>query len=120
MRAREFLMKDAYSFHVSGESLDETYEVMHRTYCAIFDRLGLDYRPVVADSGAIGGNASHEFHVLASSGEDEIAFSTDSDYAANIEKAEALAPAGDRPAPSETMTEIATPAKPPSRPSPSS
>lgn len=109
MRAREFLMKDAYSFHVSGESLDETYEVMHRTYCAIFDRLGLDYRPVVADSGAIGGNASHEFHVLASSGEDEIAFSTDSDYAANIEKAEALAPAGDRPAPSETMTEIATP-----------
>lgn len=109
MRAREFLMKDAYSFHVSGESLDETYEVMHRTYCAIFDRLGLDYRPVVADSGAIGGNASHEFHVLASSGEDEIAFSTDSDYAANIEKAEALAPAGDRPAPSEAMTEIATP-----------
>lgn len=109
MRAREFLMKDAYSFHVSSESLDETYEVMHRTYCAIFDRLGLDYRPVVADSGAIGGNASHEFHVLASSGEDEIAFSTDSDYAANIEKAEALAPAGDRPAPSEAMTEIATP-----------
>ncbi|MCK7544191.1 proline--tRNA ligase [Marinobacter bryozoorum] len=109
MRAREFLMKDAYSFHINGESLDETYEVMHRTYCAIFDRLGLDYRPVVADSGAIGGNASHEFHVLASSGEDEIAFSTASDYAANIEKAEALAPAGDRPAPSETMTEVATP-----------
>ncbi|WP_372972685.1 proline--tRNA ligase [Marinobacter sp.] len=109
MRAREFLMKDAYSFHVSGESLDETYEVMHRTYCAIFDRLGLDYRPVVADSGAIGGNASHEFHVLASSGEDEIAFSTGGDYAANIEKAEALAPAGERPAPAEAMTEVATP-----------
>ncbi len=109
MRAREFLMKDAYSFHVDSASLDQTYEVMHRTYCAIFDRLGLDYRPVVADSGAIGGNASHEFHVLASSGEDEIAFSTGSDYAANIEKAEALAPAGDRPAPEETMTEVETP-----------
>lgn len=109
MRAREFIMKDAYSFHLNGESLNETYEVMHRTYCAIFDRLGLDYRPVQADSGAIGGNASHEFHVLASSGEDDIAFSTESDYAANIEKAEALAPAGDRPAPSEALTEVSTP-----------
>ncbi len=109
MRAREFIMKDAYSFHVDSASLEETYQVMHRTYCAIFDRLGLDYRPVVADSGAIGGNASHEFHVLASSGEDAIAFSTDSDYAANIEKAEALAPAGDRPSPSKQMQEVATP-----------
>ncbi|WP_328189334.1 proline--tRNA ligase [Marinobacter sp. OP 3.4] len=109
MRAREFLMKDAYSFHVDGESLNETYEVMHRTYCAIFDRLGLDYRPVEADSGAIGGSASHEFHVLASSGEDEIAFSTESDYAANIEKAEAVAPAGERPAPAESITEVETP-----------
>ncbi|MFC4260423.1 proline--tRNA ligase [Marinobacter lacisalsi] len=109
MRAREFLMKDAYSFHINRDSLDETYKVMHRTYCAIFDRLGLDYRPVEADSGAIGGSASHEFHVLASSGEDEIAFSTESDYAANIEKAEALAPAGDRPAPAESMTEVETP-----------
>ncbi len=109
MRAREFLMKDAYSFHADRESLDETYQVMHRTYCAIFDRLGLDYRPVQADSGAIGGNASHEFHVLASSGEDDIAFSTESDYAANIEKAEALAPAGSRPAPSEDMKEVSTP-----------
>ncbi|KEF32165.1 Prolyl-tRNA synthetase [Marinobacter nitratireducens] len=109
MRAREFIMKDAYSFHLNGESLNETYDVMHRTYCAIFDRLGLDYRPVQADSGAIGGNASHEFHVLASSGEDDIAFSTESDYAANIEKAEALAPAGDRPAPSEALTEVSTP-----------
>ncbi len=109
MRAREFLMKDAYSFHVNSESLDETYEVMHRTYCAIFDRLGLNYRPVEADSGAIGGNASHEFHVLASSGEDEIAFSTGSNYAANLEKAEALAPAGERPAPSDILTEVATP-----------
>ncbi|GGE60724.1 proline--tRNA ligase [Streptosporangium jomthongense] len=109
MRAREFIMKDAYSFHVNAESLDETYQVMHRTYCAIFDRLGLDYRPVQADSGAIGGSASHEFHVLASSGEDDIVFSTDSDYAANIEKAEAVAPSGERPAPAEELQEIATP-----------
>ncbi len=109
MRAREFIMKDAYSFHVNAESLNETYQVMHRTYCAIFDRLGLDYRAVEADSGAIGGSASHEFHVLASSGEDAIAFSTGSDYAANIEKAEAIAPAGDRPAPSQDMKEVATP-----------
>lgn len=109
MRAREFIMKDAYSFHVNAESLNDTYQVMHRTYCAIFNRLGLDYRPVEADSGAIGGSASHEFHVLASSGEDAIVFSTDSDYAANIEKAEAVAPAGDRSSPSEEMAEVATP-----------
>jgi len=109
MRAREFIMKDAYSFHLNAESLNETYQVMHRTYCAIFDRLGLDYRPVQADSGAIGGSASHEFHVLASSGEDDIVFSSDSDYAANIEKAEAVAPAGDRPAPSEELKEVSTP-----------
>ncbi len=109
MRAREFIMKDAYSFHVNAESLNDTYQVMHSTYCAIFNRLGLDYRPVEADSGAIGGSASHEFHVLASSGEDAIVFSTDSDYAANIEKAEAVAPAGDRSSPSEEMAEVATP-----------
>ena len=109
MRAREFIMKDAYSFHISAESLDQTYQLMHRTYCAIFDRLGLDYRPVQADSGAIGGSGSQEFHVLASSGEDAIVFSTGSDYAANIEKAEAVAPAGERPAPSQAMTEVATP-----------
>ena len=109
MRAREFIMKDAYSFHLNGESLNETYQVMHRTYCNIFDRIGLDYRPVQADSGAIGGSASHEFHVLASSGEDAIVFSTDSDYAANIEKAEAIAPAGERPAATEAMAEVATP-----------
>lgn len=109
MRAREFIMKDAYSFHVNAESLNDTYLVMHRTYCAIFDRLGLEYRPVDADSGAIGGSASHEFHVLASSGEDAIAFSTESDYAANIEKAEAVAPAGERPAPSQDIKEVATP-----------
>lgn len=109
MRAREFLMKDAYSFHLNAESLNETYELMHRTYCAIFDRFGLDYRAVQADSGAIGGSASHEFHVLASSGEDDIVFSTGSDYAANIEKAEAVAPSGTRPAPAEELKEVATP-----------
>jgi prolyl-tRNA synthetase len=109
MRAREFIMKDAYSFHISAESLDQTYQLMHRTYCAIFDRLGLDYRPVQADSGAIGGSGSQEFHVLASSGEDAIVFSSGSDYAANMEKAEAVAPAGERPDPSQAMTEVATP-----------
>ena len=109
MRAREFLMKDAYSFHLNPESLNETYQLMHHTYCAIFDRFGLDYRAVQADSGAIGGSASHEVHVLASSGEDDIVFSTDSDYAANIEKAEAVAPSGTRPAPAEEMKEVATP-----------
>ncbi|OEY67229.1 proline--tRNA ligase [Marinobacter sp. X15-166B] len=109
MRAREFLMKDAYSFHLNADSLDETYQLMHHTYCAIFDRLGLNYRAVQADSGSIGGSASHEFHVLASSGEDDIAFSTRGDYAANIEKAEAVAPAGERPAPAEPLTEVATP-----------
>jgi prolyl-tRNA synthetase len=87
MRSREFIMKDAYSFHTSQQSLDETYQLMHQTYCNIFDRLGLNYRPVIADSGSIGGSTSHEFHVLAESGEDEIVFSSDSDYAANIELA---------------------------------
>jgi prolyl-tRNA synthetase len=109
MRAREFIMKDAYSFHISAESLDQTYQLMHRTYCAIFDRLGLDYRQVQADSGTIGGSGSQEFHVLASSGEDAVVFSSGSDYAANIEKAEAVAPAGERPAPSQAMIEVATP-----------
>lgn len=87
MRAREFLMKDAYSFHTSEASLQETYDLMHLTYCRIFERLGLEYRPVLADSGNIGGSMSHEFHVLADSGEDEIVFSSDSPYAANIEMA---------------------------------
>ncbi|MDG5498882.1 proline--tRNA ligase [Marinobacter sp. BGYM27] len=109
MRAREFLMKDAYSFHISQDSLDETYQVMHQTYCNIFDRLGLDYRPVQADSGSIGGSSSHEFHVLASSGEDAIAFSSGGKYAANIEKAEAVAPAGDRPSASAEMASVDTP-----------
>jgi len=88
MRAREFIMKDAYSFHVNQQSLDDTYQIMHKTYCNIFERLGLDFRPVIADSGNIGGSTSHEFHVLAESGEDEIVFSSESDYAANIELAE--------------------------------
>jgi len=109
MRAREFLMKDAYSFHANQACLDETYEQMHAAYTKIFTRLGLDFRAVQADSGSIGGNASHEFHVLADSGEDDIAFSTESNYAANIELAEALAPTGERPAPSGDMSEITTP-----------
>ena len=109
MRAREFLMKDAYSFHLDDTSLDETYQVMHETYCTIFSRLNLDFRPVRADSGAIGGALSHEFHVLADSGEDAIAFSSDSDYAANVELAEALAPTEARPAPGEEMKLVDTP-----------
>lgn len=109
MRAREFAMKDAYSFHISEESLDATYQLMYRTYCVIFDRLGLNYRPVQADSGEIGGSGSQEFHVLASSGEDAIVFSSGSDYAANMEKAEAMAPSGERSAPTQTMAEVATP-----------
>lgn len=109
MRSREFLMKDAYSFHIDEVSLNETYEEMHSTYCKIFDRIGLDYRPVQADTGSIGGNASHEFHVLADSGEDDIAFSSNSDYAANIEFAEAVAPAIERPAAKKEMELIDTP-----------
>ncbi|WP_299201595.1 proline--tRNA ligase [uncultured Amphritea sp.] len=109
MRSREFIMKDAYSFHCNLESLQQTYDLMHQTYCKIFDRIGLDYRPVLADNGSIGGNSSHEFHVLADSGEDDIAFSDSSDFAANIEKAEALAPAGERAAPTEAMTLVETP-----------
>jgi len=96
MRGREFLMKDAYSFHLGEECLNKTYNKMFDAYCRIFDRLGLDYRPVIADTGSIGGEASHEFHVLADSGEDDIAFSDGSDFAANVEKAEALAPQGER------------------------
>ncbi|HEX5792532.1 MAG TPA: proline--tRNA ligase [Rheinheimera sp.] len=109
MRAREFLMKDAYSFHLSQDSLQQTYDAMYQAYCNIFSRLGLDFRPVLADTGAIGGSMSHEFHVLAASGEDAIAFSDESDYAANIEMAEALAPAGERAAASQALAEVATP-----------
>src|SRR5262249_10329662 len=97
MRAREFLMKDAYSFHIDADSLDETYQVMYRTYSRICDRVGLEYRAVIADTGSIGGSASHEFHVLADSGEDAIAFSTSGEYAANVEKAEAAGPAAAQP-----------------------
>ena len=109
MRAREFLMKDAYSFHLDAASLNETYQQMHEAYCRIFARLDLDFRPVRADSGAIGGALSHEFHVLAESGEDAIAFSDASDYAANVELAEALPPATARPAPGEEMKLVDTP-----------
>ena len=96
MRAREFVMKDAYSFHTDIDSLEQTYRVMHDAYCRIFDRLGLRFRAVTADTGAIGGSSSHEFHVLADSGEDAIAFCPDSDYAANVEMAEALPPEAPR------------------------
>ncbi len=109
MRSREFLMKDAYSFHSSQASLEQTYQLMHQTYSRIFTRLGLEFRPVIADTGSIGGSASHEFHVLANSGEDDIAFSDSSDYAANVEMAQALAPSGDRAAPTMERAEVATP-----------
>jgi prolyl-tRNA synthetase len=109
MRAREFLMKDAYSFHADHASLEQTYAAMHAAYCRIFRRCGLNFRAVLADTGSIGGSASHEFHVLADSGEDAIAFSDRSDYAANVELAEALAPVGDRPAPTAPLTTVDTP-----------
>lgn len=108
MRSREFLMKDAYSFHTSRESLQQTYEVMYQTYSNIFSRLGLDFRAVQADTGSIGGSASHEFQVLAQSGEDDIVFSTQSDFAANIELAEAMA-SGERQAATAQMTLVDTP-----------
>ena len=108
MRSREFIMKDAYSFHVNQASLQETYDVMYDTYCRIFTRLGLNFRPVQADTGSIGGSGSHEFHVLASSGEDDIAFSTDSDYAANVEMAEAVL-VGERAVPSQALQIVDTP-----------
>jgi prolyl-tRNA synthetase len=109
MRAREFLMKDSYSFHLTQESLQETYDIMFAAYSRIFQRLGLDFRPVQADTGSIGGNASHEFHVLADSGEDAIAFASGSNYAANIELAEAVCLIAERAAPSEAMREVDTP-----------
>ncbi|PLY14476.1 MAG: proline--tRNA ligase [Sedimenticola sp.] len=109
MRAREFLMKDAYSFHTTQESLQETYEVMYATYSRIFERCGLDFRAVQADTGSIGGNASHEFHVLADAGEDAIAFSTGSNYAANIELAEAVALSSERAPASEELRLVDTP-----------
>ena len=108
MRSREFTMKDAYSFHVDQASLQETYDVMYDTYCRIFTRLGLNFRPVQADTGSIGGSGSHEFHVLASSGEDDIAFSSDSDYAANVEMAEAIL-VGERKPATQTLNLVDTP-----------
>ena len=111
MRAREFLMKDAYSFHADKASLDQTYRLMYDAYSRIFTRLELKFRVVAADTGAMGGTSSHEFHVLAESGEDAIAFCPDSDYAANIQLAEALAPNSARSAPNQTMKKVATPGK---------
>ncbi|MGX5730486.1 proline--tRNA ligase [Pseudoxanthomonas beigongshangi] len=108
MRAREFIMKDAYSFHLTDEDLVREYRNMHAAYTRIFTRLGLDFRAVQADSGAIGGDASQEFHVLAESGEDALAFSTGSDYAANVEAAQAAAPAP-RPAAAEALRRVDTP-----------
>ncbi|MDV2856483.1 proline--tRNA ligase [Oceanimonas sp. CAM02] len=109
MRSREFVMKDAYSFHTTQDSLQQTYDDMYAAYSRIFERMGLDFRAVLADTGAIGGSASHEFHVLAQSGEDDIAFSTESDYAANIEMAEALAPKAAADAPTQEMVLTDTP-----------
>ena len=109
MRAREFLMKDAYSFHADYASLEQTYRAMHETYSRIFTRLGLKFRAVAADTGAIGGSGSHEFHVLADSGEDALAYCPTSDYAANVELAEAIAPSAPRAAATETMRDVETP-----------
>jgi len=109
MRSREFLMKDAYSFHTSQESLQETYDAMYAAYSKIFSRMDLDFRAVQADTGSIGGSASHEFQVLAQSGEDDVIFSDSSDFAANIEFAEALAPKAPRAAATQEMTLVDTP-----------
>ena len=109
MRAREFMMKDAYSFHVDEASLQETYRLMYDTYTRIFTRMGLTFRAVSADTGAIGGDVSKEFQVLAKSGEDAIVFSDSDDYAANLEVAVALAPTEPRPAAQESLQKVATP-----------
>lgn len=109
MRSREFIMKDAYSFHSHQDSLQQTYDIMYRAYSQIFSRMGLDFRAVQADTGSIGGSASHEFQVLAQSGEDDIIFSDQSDYAANIELAEAVAPTTERAAPSQALMQQDTP-----------
>jgi prolyl-tRNA synthetase len=109
MRAREFLMKDAYSFHVDQASLQETYDTMYQAYCNVFTRCGLNFRAVDADTGSIGGSTSHEFHVLAAAGEDAIAFSTESGYAANLELAEAIPTTETAAEPQEALQEIETP-----------
>ena len=111
MRCREFIMKDAYSFHLSQESLQETYDQMYQAYTTIFTRFGLKFRAVIADSGSIGGAVSHEFHVLADSGEDAIVFSDGSDYAANLERAEALPLEIEQPSGIENVEKVATPGK---------
>src|SRR6185369_12117479 len=111
MRGREFIMKDGYSFHADFADLQREYKNMYDTYTRIFTRLGLQFRAVAADTGAIGGTGSHEFQVLADSGEDAIAWSDGSEYAANLELAEALAPAGARKKPSQDMQKVATPGK---------
>jgi len=111
MRGREFLMKDGYSFHASFDDLKREYGNMYDTYSRIFSRLGLKFRAVAADTGSIGGTGSHEFHVLADSGEDDIAFCPDSDYAANVELAEGVAPVAERSAPGKPMEKVATPGK---------
>ena len=108
MRAREFLMKDAYSFHIDQDSLEQTYDQMYATYSRIFDRIGLEYRAVIADTGSIGGTGSHEFHVLADSGEDLIAFSSEGDYAANVEMVACAAPAADNKG-TQALARVATP-----------
>ncbi|PRP61356.1 proline--tRNA ligase, partial [Bacillus halotolerans] len=109
MRSREFIMKDAYSFHLDHQSLEATYQSMYTAYSNIFTQLGLKYRAVIADNGSIGGSASHEFHVLADAGEDLIAYSDQSDYAANVEKAVALAPTTERPHAGTELILIDTP-----------
>src|SRR5690348_13864992 len=109
MRAREFIMKDAYSFHVDAASLEQGYRAMYDAYTRIFTRTGLKFRAVRADSGAIGGDVSQEFHVLAKSGEDAIVFSDGDDYAANLEAAAASPPPGTRPAPAQPLSKVATP-----------
>ena len=111
MRAREFVMKDAYSFHADKASLDQTYQAMHDAYSRVFERLGLKFRPVAADPGAIGGTCSHEFHVLAASGEDAIAYCPTSDYAANVELAEAIAPGVKRGVALQSLNKVPTPGK---------
>src|SRR5690606_13711529 len=109
MRAREFMMKDAYSFHTDVDSLQQTYEGMYQAYSNIFNRLGLKFRAVKADTGAIGGDGSHEFHVLADSGEDALAYCPDSDFAANVELAAASPGGNTRADPSHAMQEVETP-----------
>jgi prolyl-tRNA synthetase len=111
MRSREFIMKDAYSFHADKAGLDLTYQDMYQAYSRVFTGLGLRFRAVAADTGAIGGTGSHEFHVLADSGEDAIAYCPNSDYAANVELAEAVAPSEVRPQPQEALRKVATPGK---------